>query len=95
MQRYLGYTRELSAPGQTVPPFLSLHGINDDTVTLARCERSLALFARLNPPPKVRCVSIGAGVHTWSYIEPALPQGVASSVARLWYDAIMNGFYAV
>ena len=94
VQKYLGYTRELSGPAvKPVPPFLSLHGINDDTVTLARCERSLSLFAKLNPPPKVRCVSIGAGVHTWSYIEPDLPQGVAPSVARLWYDAIMNGFY--
>lgn len=95
VQRYLGYTREISAgPGvKPVPPFLSLHGIHDDTVTLVRCERSLGLFAKLNPPPKVRCISIGAGVHTWSYTEPELPQGIATPVAKLWHDAIMNGFY--
>ncbi len=94
VQRYLGYTRELSGPGvKPVPPFLSLHGINDDTVTLARCDKSLSLFARLNPAPKVRCVSIGAGVHTWSYTESELPQGIATAVAKLWHDAIMNGFY--
>jgi pimeloyl-ACP methyl ester carboxylesterase len=97
VQRYLGYTRPLSGHGvKPVPPFLSIHGINDDTVTLARCEKSLPLFARLAPPPKVRCVSIGAGVHTWSYTEPPdLPQGIATAVAKLWYDAIANGFYLV
>lgn len=97
VQQYLGYTRELSDPeAKPVPPFLSIHGINDDTVTLARCHRSLPLFARLTPPPKVRCVSIGAGVHTWSYTEPPdLPQGIATAVAKLWHDAIMNGFYLV
>ena len=94
VQKYLGYTRELTGPGvKPVPPFLSIHGINDDTVTLARCERSLPLFAKLNPAPKVRCVSLGAGVHTWAYTEPELPQGVATPVASLWYDAIVNGFY--
>jgi alpha-beta hydrolase superfamily lysophospholipase len=94
VQRYLGYTRELSGPGvKPVPPFLSLHGINDDTVTLARCDKSLSLFAKLNPAPKVRCVSIGAGVHTWSYTESELPQGIATPVAKLWHDAIMKGFY--
>jgi hypothetical protein len=94
VQRYLSYTRELSGPGvKPVPPILSLHGINDDTVTLARCTRSLPIFDKLNPAPKVRCVSIGAGVHTWSHTEPDLPQGVATPVAKLWHDAIMNGFY--
>ena len=95
VQQYLGYTRELNGPGaKPMPPFLSIHGINDDTVTLARCRRSLPLFAGLVPPPKVRCISIGAGVHTWSYTEPPdLPQGIATPVAKLWHDVIMNGFY--
>jgi hypothetical protein len=43
----------------------------------------------------VRCVSIGAGVHTWSYTEPELSQGVAPAVARIWSDAIMNGYFLV
>ena len=94
VQRYWGYTQELSGPGvKPVPPFLSLHGINDDTVTLSRCDKALSLFAKLNPAPKVRCVSIGAGVHTWSYTEPELPQGIAMPVAKLWHDAIINGFF--
>jgi hypothetical protein len=34
-------------------------------------------------------------VHTWSYTEAELPQGVGPAVAKIWYDAIMNGFYMV
>jgi hypothetical protein len=92
VQRYLSYTRELSG-AKPVPPFLSIHGVNDDTVTLGRCERSLPLFAKLNPAPKVRAVSLGAGIHSWGWTDDKLPQGIAPVVAKLWHDAIMNGFF--
>ncbi len=70
VQRYLGYTRELSGPGvKPVPNFLSIHGINDDTVTLQRCERSLPLFAKFNPAPKVQSISLGAGIHSWGWTD--------------------------
>ena len=77
-----------------VPNFLSIHGINDDTVTLARCKKSLPLFAKLNPAPKVRPVSLGAGVHLWGYTEEELPLGIVPPVAHLWQEAIMNGFFS-
>jgi pimeloyl-ACP methyl ester carboxylesterase len=94
VQRYLGYTRERSGRGEKpVPPFLSIHGIDDDTVTLERCQRSLPLFAQLKPAPKVRAVSLGAGVHTWGWSDDKLPQGIVPAVAKLWHDAIMNGFF--
>ena len=94
VRRYLGYTRELSDPGsKRLPNFLSIHGINDDTVTLKRCERSLPLFAKLNPAPKVRAVSLGAGIHSWGWTDDKLPQGIVPAVAKLWHDAIMNGFF--
>jgi alpha-beta hydrolase superfamily lysophospholipase len=94
VQRFLGYTRELSGPGvKPVPNFLSIHGCDDDTVTLARCERSLPLFAKFDPAPKVRAVSLGAGVHTWSWTDEKLPHGIVPPVAKLWHDAIMNGFF--
>jgi len=94
VQRYLGYTRELSGPAvKPVPPFLSVHGIDDDTVTLERCKRSLPLFANLKPPPKIRSVSLGAGIHTWGHMEPDFPLGIVPPVAKIWYDAIMKGFY--
>jgi hypothetical protein len=94
VQRYLAYTRELTGRNvKPVPNFLSIHGIDDDTVTLKRCERSLPLFAKLNPAPKVRSVSLGAGIHSWGWSDDKLPQGIAPSVAKLWHDAIMNGFF--
>lgn len=94
VQRYLGYTHELSGPGvKPVPNFLSIHGINDDTVTLQRCQRSLPHFARLNPAPKVTPVSLGAGVHSWGWTDDKFPHGVVPPVAKLWHDAIMNGFF--
>ena len=94
VQQYLGYTREMTGPGvKPVPNFLSIHGINDDTVTLQRCHRSLPLFAQLDPAPTVRAISLGAGVHSWSWTDDKLPQGIVPSVARLWYDAIVNGFF--
>ena len=94
VERYLGYTRELCGPEvKPVPNFLSIHGIDDDTVTLKRCERSLPLFAKLDPAPKVRSISLGAGIHSWSWTDEDLPMGVVPSVAKLWHDAIMNGFF--
>jgi hypothetical protein len=94
VQRYLGYTRELSGPGvKPVPNFLSIHGINDDTVTFKRCERSLPLFAKLNPAPRVCPVLLGAGIHSWGWTDDTLRQGIVPPVAKLWHDAIMNGFF--
>lgn len=94
VQRYLGYTHELAGPGvKPVPNFLSIHGINDDTVTLKRCERSQPLFAKMNPAPKVRSISLGAGVHSWGWSDDKLPRGIVPPVAKLWRDAIMNGFF--
>jgi hypothetical protein len=94
VQQYLGYTRELTGPGiKPVPNFLSIHGLHDDTVTLQRCQRALPLFAKLDPPPKIRAVSLGAGVHSWGWTDDKLPQGIVPSVAKLWHDAIVNGFF--
>jgi hypothetical protein len=94
VQKYLGYTRELTGPGaKPVPNFLSIHGIHDYTVTLQRCHRSLPLFAKFTPPPKVRPVSLGAGIHSWNWTDEKLPHGIVPPVAKLWHDAIMNGFF--
>ena len=94
VKRYLGYTRELAGPGvKPLPNFLSIHGIDDDTVTLERCQRSQPLFAKMNPAPKVRSISLGAGIHSWNWTDEKLPQGIVPPVAKLWHDAIMNGYF--
>lgn len=93
-ERYLGYLRELSGPDtKSIPPILSLHGINDDTVTLTRCHKSLELYAAMDRPPKVACVSLGAGVHLWLHVEEALPMGVIPPVCHIWHEAIAQGFF--
>jgi len=43
----------------------------------------------------VRAVSLGAGIHSWSWTDEKLPRGVAPPVAKLWHDAIMNGFFTL
>lgn len=94
VQRYLGYTLPVTGSGaKPVPNFLSIHGIDDDTVTLNRCERAKPLFAKLNPAPKVRSISLGAGIHSWGWTNDKLPMGIVPPVAKLWHDAIMNGFF--
>jgi hypothetical protein len=94
VQRYVAYTRELSGPGvKPVPNFLSIHGIDDDTVSLKRCERSQPLFAKLNPAPKVHGLSLGAGIHSWGWTDAEFTFGVVPAVAKLWHDAIINGFF--
>lgn len=93
--RYLGYLRELSGPdAKPVPPVLSLHGLDDDTVTLRRCCDALPLYAAMDPAPKVACVSLGAGIHTWGLTYDDLPRGIIPPVCRLWHDAIVEGFFA-
>lgn len=93
-ERYLSYLRELSGPGtKPIPPILSLHGINDDTVTLTRCHKSLALYEAMDRPPKVACVSLGAGVHLWLNVEEGLPMGIIPPVCHIWHEAIAKGFF--
>ena len=92
--RYTGYCRELSGPAvKPVPPILSIHGINDDTVGFDRAQKCLPMFAAMVPSPKVTCVLLAAGVHSWSYTENDLPMGVIPSVVKLWHDAIMEGYF--
>ena len=94
VNQYLGYLRELSGPGtKPIPPVLSLHGLDDDTVTLRRCSESLALYAAMTPAPKVACVSLGAGIHTWGLTYDDLPKGIIPPVCHLWHDAIAGGYF--
>jgi hypothetical protein len=41
----------------------------------------------------VRPVALGAGVHTWGWRDEEYPHGIVPAVAKLWHDAIMNGFF--
>jgi hypothetical protein len=41
----------------------------------------------------VRLVEFDSGTHFYAAPEPGLPVGLAPAVVKLWYDAIMQGYY--
>ena len=55
--------------------------------------RVLGRFGELPDSLRARAVSLGAGIHSWGWTDDRLPRGVVSAVAKLWYEAIMNGFF--
>jgi hypothetical protein len=97
IERYLGYTRELSGSEvKPVPPFL--FGITknsrDHSPEVYR-EVILPMFKRMNPAPKVAITRFLSGVHGYTKPEKSLPMGVAPAVFQLWDKAIRNGFFVV
>jgi hypothetical protein len=42
------------------------------------------------PSPLRRC---GAGIHSWGWTDEEFPLGIVPPVAKLWHDAIINGFF--
>jgi pimeloyl-ACP methyl ester carboxylesterase len=92
IERYIGYTRELS--GETVkpvPPILFASAKFSSGVGFE--ETVLPAFAAMEPTPKVRRTRVDGGFHDWTRPEPDLPLGMAPAVVKLWYEAIMGGYY--
>ena len=50
-------------------------------------------YAAMKPAPKIRLYQFDAGIHGYSAAEEGLPQGVAPMGIKLWYDAIMSGYF--
>lgn len=94
VQRYVGYCRELSGPGvKPVPPFLSIHGGNDKTVSYKHLKMVMPLFEAMKPAPKVKVVLLAVGTHDWSIVDKDFPEGSIPVVLKLWHDAILGGYY--
>jgi len=95
VNRYIGYTRELTGPDvKPVPPLLlglSKHSRNHRFQ--AYRDIALPMFAAMTPPPKVRIVQFDAGVHFYTRPEKDLPMGITPAVTKLWNEAIMGGYY--
>ena len=93
--QYAGYTRELSGPNdKRVPPILlSICKHSRDHTEKAYREVVTPMFAAMNPAPKVRVVKLGTGTHGYEKPEEGLPMGLVPSIARMWHDAIMEGYY--
>ena len=95
VQRYLGYTREISGPGtKPVPPFLfCISKDSRDHSPEVYNEVIIPGFDRMRPQPKTALTRYGAGVHVFWLAEKDLPLGIAPSVAKLWNESIMNGYF--
>lgn len=95
VQRFVGYTRELSGPGvKPVPPlwFCISKDSRDHSPEVYR-EIIIPGFQAMKPSPKAGLTRFGAGVHTFWLAEKDLPVGIAPSVARSWNEAIMSSFF--
>jgi hypothetical protein len=95
VDRYIGYTKELSGPGvKPVPPIIYFSARGERDMTVENYNKILPMFAAMKPAPKVSVVPVGAGVHYDTSIpEKDLPQGIAPAIAKYWYDAIKGGYF--
>jgi len=96
IERYVGYTRELTGPAvKPVPPLLMGMSKNSRDHNPENYGKILLpMFAAMNPPPKVSLVHLMAGVHNINKPESDLPEGIAPAVIQVWHDAITQGYFA-
>ena len=95
VDRYLGYLRETSGSGtKPVPPLLLIITKNsrDHSPEIYR-QVYLPGYADMDPAPKLTLYQFDAGIHGYNAAEEDLPAGVAPAGAKLWYDAIMDGYF--
>lgn len=95
IEQYIGYSRELRGLNvKPVPPVI--FGISQSSAD-HRYERYMAvtmpMFAAMDPPPTVHVVQFKGGTHGYSSPGPGLPMGVFPAVAKIWNEAITNGYY--
>jgi len=95
VDHYVSYAREIRGPDvKPVPPII-LGMTSASTSHTFENYRAVTLptFAQMDPPPKVSLVPFEAGVHGYSKAQKDLPMGVFPATAKLWHDAIVNGYY--
>jgi hypothetical protein len=95
VQRFVGYSRELSGPHvKPVPPFLfEISKDSRDHSQEVYEEVIMPGFRRMNPAPKIALTRFGAGVHSFWKTEKDLPVGIVPSVLKSWNDAVTGGYF--
>ncbi|MGK0297044.1 MAG: hypothetical protein ACI9XC_000645 [Gammaproteobacteria bacterium] len=95
VERYLGYLRGISGPRvKPVPPLILIITKNSrDHAPENYRDVYLPGYAAMKPAPKVKLYQFDAGIHGYSAAEEGLPLGVAPMGIKLWYDAIMSGYF--
>ena len=93
--QYQGYCRDIPGPEvKRVPPILlSITKHSRDHTEKAYRDVVIPKFAAMDPAPKVRVVKLGTGAHGYEKSEDGLPMGLVPSVASMWHNAIMEGYY--
>jgi hypothetical protein len=96
VQRFVGYSRELSGPNvKPVPPFLfEISKDSRDHSQEVYEEVIMPGFRRMNPAPKIALTRFGAGVHSFWKAEKDLPVGIVPSVLKSWDQAVRGGYFA-
>jgi hypothetical protein len=96
VQRFVGYSRELSGPNvKPVPPFLfEISKDSRDHSQEVYEEVIMPGFGRMNPVPKIALTRFGAGVHSFWKAEKDLPVGIVPSVLKSWDQAVRSGYFA-
>jgi hypothetical protein len=95
VQRFIGYTRELTGPNvKPVPPFLfEISKDSRDHSPEVYNEVIIPGFRAMKPAPKIAITRFGAGVHSFWKAEKDLPVGIVPSVIKSWKEAVMNGYF--
>ena len=95
VNRFVGYTRELSGPDvKPVPPFLfEISKDSRDHSPEAYNEVIIPGFHAMKPAPKIALTRFGAGVHSFWKAEKDLPVGIVPSVLKTWNDAVVGGYF--
>jgi len=95
IHQYINYSRELRGMDvKPVPPIIfGIAQVSADHRRERYEQVTLPMYAAMDPPPKTRIVQFHAGTHGYSSPQENLPMGTFPSVAKLWRDAIMNGYY--
>ena len=95
VQRFVGYSRELSGPNvKPVPPFLfEISKDSRDHSQEVYEEVIMPGFRRMKPAPKIALTRFGAGVHSFWKAEKDLPVGIVPSVLKSWDQAVRGGYF--
>ena len=95
VQRFVGYTRELTGPHvKPVPAFLfEISKDSRDHSPEVYSEVIIPGFRAMKPAPKIAITRFGAGVHSFWKAEKDLPVGIVPSVIKSWNQAVMGGYF--
>lgn len=95
VSHFRGYPYPLSgADAKPIPNVLfAIARYSRDHSREVYTEVILPMFSELDPSPRVALTSFDAGTHFYFRPEPRLPLGIGPSVARLFNDAITEGYF--